>query len=121
MRIALGGRGINKKKPISQQLTKKPLEISYTAHANIFYTIMMYDPNAARGTYLHYLVINVPGTNIARGQTIFSYQPPSPPAGTGIHRYVIDVYASQTPINLDAAAIVSEGRSPFDVESFVNE
>src|SRR5262249_47470453 len=40
--------------------------------------------------YHHWLVMNIPGGGpIAMGQTILPYAPPTPPAGTGPHRYVL--------------------------------
>ena len=53
-------------------------------------TLIMYDPDAPSGTYLHYLVINIANGNINSGHTVISYAPPTPPPGSGSHRYIFE-------------------------------
>ncbi|MEJ2715804.1 MAG: YbhB/YbcL family Raf kinase inhibitor-like protein [Deltaproteobacteria bacterium] len=79
------------------------------------------DPDAPRGTFVHWVIFNIPGdvtgapegvprsrsfTNGAtQGRTSFrrvGYGGPCPPSGT--HRYYFKVYALDTKLNLDSSA-----------------
>ena len=48
------------------------------------------NPTAAE--FLHWLVVNIPGKNVASGEVLQTYQGPTPPAGTGLHRYTFLLY-----------------------------
>ena len=80
------------------------------------YALIMDDPDAPRGTWVHWVVFNlpgdrsglpedvgqdvgVPGTN-TYGRT--GYGGPCPPSGT--HRYFFKLYALDTALNLKAGA-----------------
>ncbi|KAH7720065.1 OV-16 antigen [Aphelenchoides avenae] len=91
--------------------------------ANAFYTLMMVDPGAVRGTpranALHWIVVNSPGTDVSKGQTL-GYFGPAPPYGDGYHRYVQLVY-KQTGL-ISATALNDPGLSgPFDVVAFAEQ
>ena len=60
--------------------------ITYSSDPNKLYSIVMYDPDAVNGDYIHFMDINIPNGNITNGQIILSYKGPSPPPKTGIHR-----------------------------------
>lgn len=40
----------------------------------------------------HWLVVNIPGNDIGKGETLSEYVGSGPPKGTGLHRYVMLVY-----------------------------
>ena len=93
--------------------------ISFSKQQNKQYTVMMIDPDApscSNPTYkywLHYLCIN-------SDDTIVSYEPPTPPIGSGAHRYYIVVYEQSHSIVLnDDEKSVLRNRRNFDPESFV--
>jgi len=61
-----------------------------------FYTLIMYDPDA---NYLHWLVINIPGSQISQGRVIVPYKGPSPPPpATFLHHYEFILYEQQNEI-----------------------
>lgn len=78
--------------------------------------------------YLHWMVINIPGSKVDQGQTITSYKGPAPKPGSGVHRYVIVAYEqkSDTPMRIDhgeapfrtSFPCQESGRLYFDVEHF---
>lgn len=78
--------------------------------------------------YLHWMVINIPGSKVDDGQTITSYKGPTPKPGSGVHRYVIVAYEqkSDTPMRIDHGAAPfrtsfpcqETGRLYFDLENF---
>jgi len=79
-------------------------------------------PSKQRNTanhFVHWLVVNVPGEEIVRGDTIAAYQPPSPPAKTGSHRYVLFVWKLRNKV--DAAKLkpfFASSRANFDMKKF---
>jgi phosphatidylethanolamine-binding protein (PEBP) family uncharacterized protein len=82
-------------------------------------TIISWDPDAPAGTWLHWLVVNVPAASLdpSKGTTLVPWAPPTPPKGTGQHRYFFAVFdqGSSTPIK----PTPPQGRAGFSVDSFV--
>ena len=74
-------------------------DIKYTFNINNLYTLIMYDPDAVNGTHIHWLVINI-NNNINNSTILLPYQGPAPPAKTGKHRYIFEIYKQQKPLNL---------------------
>jgi phosphatidylethanolamine-binding protein (PEBP) family uncharacterized protein len=74
-------------------------KVEYTANPNKLYTLIMHDPDAVVGNYLHWVVINIPDNAIANGQQLLNYKGPAPPPGSGIHRYIFLVFEQANRIN----------------------
>ncbi|KAH9631181.1 hypothetical protein HF086_005952 [Spodoptera exigua] len=51
--------------------------------------------------YVHWLVANIPGNSIEKGDTIVEYLQPIPLKGTGYHRYAYVLYKQDGNINYD--------------------
>ncbi|XP_026333145.1 protein D2-like [Hyposmocoma kahamanoa] len=87
--------------------TKTAPAVKWNAFPQYYYTLAMVDPDApSRVTpiyreWLHWLVINIPGDNVAAADVIANYNGPSPPKNTGLHRYVILVYKQPGRINFN--------------------
>lgn len=64
------------------------------------YTIICWDPDAPKKSFLHWLIINCAAADNAEGKVINSWAPPSPPPGTGEHRYIIGLFKQNAPINV---------------------
>ena len=90
------------------------------------YTILMYDPDAptitGKANWLHWLVVNIPGTSAGDkilhpnlGVTRAKYIGPSPPPGTGNHRYIIQLYRQLGKIPTNWI----NNRSNFALDQFV--
>lgn len=99
--------------------------IRYPAKDDELYTVMIIDPDipAERAPllaqFIHYMVINIPGSDVKAGNTTASYLIPIPVVGT--HRYVCLVYhqkngAYKTALQLTANLGV--GRPFFDNRRF---
>lgn len=73
----------------------------------------MSDPDAQAKSWLHWLLINIPGDSFAEGQVIVPYSGPSPPSGT--HRYIFTLY--QQPASSIMVSVPVE-RGHFSVEDF---
>ena len=51
------------------------------------------------GECQHWVVINIPGADVSKGQTMVEYMGSGPPKGTGFHRYIFVVYKQPDIIN----------------------
>lgn len=93
------------------------------------YTLIMIDPDAGKKSpmnkspgntenlyYLHWLVVNIPaGGPVSLGVTVLDYAPPTPPPGTGQHRYHFVLYQQQNSL---ARNLVIEKQSGWNLEEF---
>lgn len=72
--------------------------MKWTAENKLFYLVAMVDPDAPSRAkpefreWHHWLVANVPGNDVSKGETLSEYIGSGPPEGTGLHRYVLLVY-----------------------------
>lgn len=73
-------------------------EVQFDADPHSFYTLIMTDPdvpsrkNPVSREWHHWLVVNIPGGNVAKGDTLTDYLGSAPPNGSGLHRYVFLVF-----------------------------
>lgn len=93
-----------------------PLKISEIPEGTASLALIVDDPDAPAGTWVHWVVFNIdPKTtrieensvpeNSIQGVNSFNkndYGGPCPPSGT--HRYFFKIYALDTPLNLDSSA-----------------
>ena len=63
-----------------------------------YYTFIIVDPDAPTGFHIHQCIYNIPGDKIQKGPVLLPYYPPSPPKGTGEHRYFCILYEQSAPI-----------------------
>lgn len=88
------------------------------------YTLLVWDPDAPRpsGTrtpYLHWLVMNIGGSTDSTGSTIVPWAPPTPPAGTGEHRYIFGLFQQASRIKELPEAPTE--RSKFPLTDFASK
>ncbi|XP_013792173.1 protein D3-like isoform X2 [Limulus polyphemus] len=87
------------------QVKDPPTYINYPFEANDFYTLCMTDPDAPSRQnpkfreWHHWLVVNIPGKDICKGEVLSDYIGSAPPKGTGLHRYVFVVYKQPECLN----------------------
>uniref|UniRef100_A0A1A9W5Q3 Phosphatidylethanolamine-binding protein n=1 Tax=Glossina brevipalpis TaxID=37001 RepID=A0A1A9W5Q3_9MUSC len=76
----------------------RPPDIYYKALPNAYYTIMMIDPDVPSRSspmfrsYQHWLIVNIPGDQLEKGDDVVEYIGPIPSKNTGLHRYVFILY-----------------------------
>lgn len=79
------------------QVKDKP-EVKWAAKTEEYYTLAMVDPDAPSREspkfreWHHWLVGNIFGSDINKGEVLSDYIGSGPPKGTGLHRYVFLVY-----------------------------
>jgi len=82
------------------------------------FTLVMVDPDAPGGHWLHWIQMNIKGSQAGRdGDTITFYAGPTPPKGTGVHRYVFLLFKQHG--KLDQATI--KARNKFHVREFMKK
>ena len=102
------------------QNVNPPLNFFNVPPKTLSLTLIMHDPDAPSGDYLHWLVWDIPpstesiavnsvpigalqGLNDAHKT---GYMGPCPPKGTGTHRYIFDVYALDNLLNLPPSSTI---------------
>ncbi|KXJ80121.1 hypothetical protein RP20_CCG026444 [Aedes albopictus] len=79
------------------QVKNQPI-VSWNTEPGALYTLTMTDPdspspaNPTKREYRHWVVVNVPGVDVAAGETVVEYLGSAPPENTGFHRYVFLLY-----------------------------
>lgn len=114
--------------PIPKQYTCRghnvnpPLNILKVPVSTQSLTLIMHDPDAVNGDYVHWLVWDIPpGTEVISVNSVpvgaiqgqnsggqNKYTGPCPPKGTGTHRYIFDFYALDTTLNLPPGATLQD-------------
>ena len=115
------------------EVKNKPIELMWpTNHGpGSMYTLAMIDPDApskanpSRREYLHWLVVNIPMTNVWQGNELVEYIGAGPPQDTGLHRYVLLVYLQDGPV-VDyrighISKYTSSGRPMFRIQRFADK
>ncbi|CAG0918763.1 unnamed protein product [Notodromas monacha] len=107
------------------QVSRAPSTVTWTAKPGQLYAIIMVDPDApsrvepSYRSWLHWLVTNVPGSEVNRGDLVASYKGSAPPKDTGNHRYFLLVFEQQRG-RIDVRETF-EKRASFDTRKFINE
>lgn len=105
-------------------------EVKWKAEPNIYYTLVMVDPDAPSRLepkfreVNHWLVVNILGSNVSSGETITGYLGSGPPKGTGLHRYVYLVYKQGEKKSFDEPHTPSNSRQHrlnFSIRKFAQK
>ncbi|CAI5451097.1 unnamed protein product [Caenorhabditis angaria] len=73
-------------------------EVKWDAEDGALYTLIMTDPDAPSRQdpiyreWHHWLVANIPGNDISKGDVLSAYIGSGPPPNTGLHRYIFLLY-----------------------------
>jgi len=78
-------------------------EVSWVSKEDTLWTLAMVSLDSHLTSpgqeYLHWLVGNIKGSDLASGHTLANYLQPFPPFGTGFHRFVFILYHQDTNID----------------------
>lgn len=68
------------------------------------WTLLMTNPDGhlerENSEYVHWMVANIPGNEVAKGETIVPYLQPFPPRGSGYHRHVFVLFKQEKRLDL---------------------
>lgn len=99
-------------------------KLKFNADSEKYYAIIMIDidaPSAVNPTnrdWLHFLSVNVKGKK--NGNVIKAYKPPTPPKGTGYHRYVFILCEQKKKIKSKLNDKISS-RAKFNTKEFIQK
>lgn len=104
-------------------------DVEFNADENGYYTLLLTDPDAPsrqnpiRREWLHWLVVNIPGNDISKGETINEYVGSGPPKGTGLHRYVTLVFKQTGKLEFDEPrhSNTDGNRAGFSTKNFAQK
>lgn len=111
------------------QVKNQP-QVEWEADSNELYTLLMTDPDAPSREepkfreWHHWLVGNIPGSDISKGEVLSAYVGSGPPKGTGLHRYVLLVFKQSKKLSFDEPKLPNtsgEGRANFNTQKFIEK
>jgi len=94
------------------------LQITWDPMPGVQYSLIMYDIDApypsqpSSSPYIHLLVTNILGNDISNGQQLFTFLPPSPPADSPPHRYIIGLFSQRSLV----PAMILSNRAQFPLD-----
>lgn len=109
------------------QVKSAPIKLSWPTDEDTFYTLILTDPDAPSRPnptfreWHHWLVVNIPGTNVQQGQTLSEYVGSGPPKKSGLHRYVYLIFKQPSKLQFDEPILnnrSAEGREKFSTQKF---
>ncbi|XP_039752801.1 phosphatidylethanolamine-binding protein homolog F40A3.3-like isoform X3 [Pararge aegeria] len=124
------GVEVNSGNVLTPTQVKDVPSVTWATQPDTFYTLAMTDPDAPSRKeptfreWHHWLVGNVPGNDIAAGETLSAYIGSGPPPGTGLHRYVYLVYKQPGKINFDEQRLPNNSgdkRGGFSISKFAKK
>ena len=104
--------------------------VQWSAEEKEYYTLIMTGPDApsrAEPTYgqiKHWMVVNIPGTDLMKGETLADYKGSCPSIGSGFHRYIFLVYKQHGYLRHSEITVPPhslEGRINFNVRDFAKK
>ncbi|XP_055849023.1 phosphatidylethanolamine-binding protein homolog F40A3.3-like [Episyrphus balteatus] len=99
--------------------------VSWDADENALYTLMLVSPDLPEmiKDVIEWLVVNIPGNNVSKGQSVMDFCGAGPPSGTGKHRFIYLVFKQSNPIktNVYIKEKEIEGRFRSRVRDLIKE
>lgn len=124
VQIKFGTKEIQDGELITSDIAQQNIFITWNANLNKFYTLIIYDidapypsPRNTNSPYCHALITGIPGMDVAKGNMILPYIPPSPPIDSEPHRYYVNIY--EQIFFIDTKMVVK--REKFNIENFVKQ
>jgi Raf kinase inhibitor-like YbhB/YbcL family protein len=110
------GRPIPEQYSCRGQNINPQLNIVGTPDGTKTYAMIMHDPDAVNGDFVHWVIMDIPGSTESiptnkvpvgavqglNGAGSNKYIGPCPPDGTGTHHYLFELFALDTSLNLPA-------------------
>ncbi|XP_011160620.1 protein D2 isoform X2 [Solenopsis invicta] len=114
-------------KVLTPTQVKNQPTVQWNAETNSFYTLCMTDPDAPSREnpkfreWHHWLVGNIPGSDVSKGEVLSQYIGSGPPQGTGLHRYVFLLYKQPGKLTFDEKRLTNrsgDNRGKFSTKNF---
>ncbi|XP_059620811.1 protein D3-like [Phlebotomus argentipes] len=124
------GVAVNEGNELTPTQVKDVPTVTWSPEAGALYTLCMTDPDAPsrkEPTYRewhHWLVGNIPGSEVAKGETLSAYVGSGPPEGTGLHRYVFLLYKQNGTLSFTEPRLTNtsaDNRGCFSIQKFAEK
>jgi phosphatidylethanolamine-binding protein (PEBP) family uncharacterized protein len=92
MEVFYNGKLLKDNKFLRVYETQSEPHITLNVDPNKLYTLVLYDPDAVSGTYIHWIKANITNNDMRTGNIIIPYKGPAPPPKTGKHHYIFNLY-----------------------------
>eukprot|EP00731_Ephydatia_muelleri_P036781 Em0324g9a len=100
--------------------------VTWSAEPGAKYTVVLTDPDAPsrknpiRREWKHWVVVDIPGCDVAKGTVLAQYVGSGPPQGTGLHRYIFLVYKQPSDVKFHEKVLgmTADGRANWKVQDF---
>lgn len=105
-------------------------KFSFDAKPDKLYTLAMVDPDAPSRQepklreILHFMIANIPGSDVSKGDTFAEYIGSGAPDKTGLHRYIFLLFEQKEKLKSDLMNIKKTsrvGRVNFSIRNFAKE
>lgn len=115
---------------LTPTIVKDKPNVSWEAEEGSFYTLIMTDPDAPSRNnpkmreWHHWLIGNIPGNQIDKGEVLTDYVGSGPPQGSGLHRYVFLVFKQPKKLTFTEGKLsktTGKGREKFSTKNFVKK
>ncbi|EDW24300.1 GL24078 [Drosophila persimilis] len=125
-----GGLVVDKGAELTPTQVKAQPNVEWDAEPEALYTLILTDPDAPSRKqpkfreWHHWLVVNIPGTQIAKGDVLSEYVGAGPPEGTGLHRYVFLLFKQKQKLSCKEPRIPKtsgDNRAKFSTTKFVGK
>lgn len=107
------------------QVRNRPKVAWKNAKESEFYTLLLVDAQGKGREWLHWLAMNIPGSNVEKGEFLTAFFPSAPPKDSGEHRYVFLLFKQTEKINLQGQertpTFRMEGRDKFSTRNLVDK
>lgn len=124
------GVSVNLGNELTPTQVKDQPKVEWNADSNALYTLCMTDPDAPSRKdpkfreWHHWLVGNIPGNDVAKGETLSAYIGSGPPKDTGLHRYVFLIYKQGGKIEFTEKRLPNnsgDDRGKFSINNFAKK
>ncbi|KAJ8680313.1 hypothetical protein QAD02_016100 [Eretmocerus hayati] len=124
------GVSVDLGKELTPTQVKDQPKVDWDAEDSSFYTLCMTDPDAPSRKdpkfreWHHWLVTNIPGKDISKGEVLSEYIGSGPPPDTGLHRYVFLVYKQPGKVTFNEKRLTNrsgDGRNNFSIKKFAEK
>ncbi|XP_069963572.1 protein D3 [Bactrocera oleae] len=124
------GASVEQGNVLTPTLVKDQPTIAWKADPGALYTLCLTDPDAPSRTdpiyreWHHWLVGNIPGCDVSKGEVLSAYIGSGPPPKTGLHRYVFLVYKQSGKLTFDEKRLPNnsgDDRGGFKIAAFAKK
>lgn len=124
------GKEVNLGNELAPVDVKEKPDVKYEADSNDYYTLIFTDPDApsranpVRREFRHWLIVNIPGSDVSKGQELTAYIGSGPPKDSGLHRYIFLLYKQPKKIDFEEKVVTNSevgDRPLFSAKKFAEK